>query len=111
MEVPFVRVTGSSYAWSYADDVGSKISGFRDEFGSIHASFHTLVDSPSPMAFPKWLMRRSLPLRIPFQPWEAEGAAATVRKEQEVQYFPIKIRARRQSGFVISLHANFPRSA
>lgn len=82
-----------------------------DEAEPIQDSFHTLVDSPSPIAFPRWLKIKSLPLRIPLQPWEQDVAASTLRKEEDVQYLPVNTLDRRQSGFVMSLHAIFPKRA
>ncbi|KAF3578997.1 hypothetical protein DY000_02029629 [Brassica cretica] len=47
-------------------DIGPKDLIFSS--GLIHESFHTEVDSPSPIAFPRRLSSRFLPSRIPLQP-------------------------------------------
>lgn len=85
--------------------------GFRSKFRIIHELFQTLVDFPFPISILKWLRSKYLPLRILFQPWDGEDAASTLKKEEDIQYLPIKIRKRRQSSFLMSLHAIFLRRA
>lgn len=63
-----------------------------------------LVDSPSPMALLRCCTRKSLPSKIPLQPWEEDGDCSTMRKGELLQYFPIRMRDRRQSGFLSRCH-------
>lgn len=82
-------------------DIGPK--GFMFSSGLIHESFQTEVDSPSPMAFPRWLSSRFLPSRIPLQPCETLLAACTFRKETLLQYLLRRIFASRESGKVLEI--------
>lgn len=49
-------------------------------------------------------MKRLLPANIPLHPWEIAEEHCTLRNEVLGQYFLGKIFARKQLGFVISLH-------
>lgn len=77
----------------------------------IQESLKTLVEFPLPIAFPRWFISRSLPHNIPFQPWDEPELAVTDKKDWLLQYFPYRMRARRQSGLVSILQAIFPKRA
>nr|VDD37665.1 unnamed protein product [Brassica oleracea] len=72
--------------------------GFRFLSGHIQESDQMLVDSPFPIAFPRWLRRRSLPWRMPLQPCEMLEAGVVRRKDELLQYLPVRILASRQFG-------------
>ena len=59
--------------------------------GWIHESDYRLVDSPFPIALPRCISSRSLPMRTPLQPWEMDEPALTLRKEDLWQYLPQRI--------------------
>lgn len=61
-------------------------------------SFQTLTSSPLPIAQSTWFLIRSLPIRIPFQPWEQLDRDEVWRKSISGNYFPRSTRATRQSG-------------
>ena len=84
--------------------------GFSAGVDMIQESCHTHIDSSLQIDFPRWLRRRSRPHRIPFHQWE-EVPWFTVRKEALWQYLPMRMRAKRQSGYVISLQAIFAKRA
>ena len=76
-----------------------------------HGSVHTLIEVPEPTIQPSCFAKRSLPIRIPRQPCEAEAATLQDKKEESWQYFPRRQRARRQERFFRILQLIFARRA
>ncbi|WZZ87567.1 hypothetical protein YC2023_116146 [Brassica napus] len=95
---------------NYESFVGGPIGHSRAKVES-HESFHTLADSPSPMAQPKWSRRRFLPIKIPRHPWEQEFGAVAWRRSWSGKYFPFMILASKHSGEFIILQLSLASKA
>ena len=56
--------------------------GLRTSEKDSHGSFHALIEVPDPTIQPVCFSNRSLPIRIPRQPCEAEVATLQDRKDE-----------------------------
>lgn len=88
--------------------VGGPIGGNGSDVDN-QGSDHTLKSWPGPRAQPRPFDSRSLPTNIPLQPWDAQDGGWAFKKDLWTQYFPNKVRASRDEGFLRILQESLAR--